>query len=60
MKEDKIVEQGREYHGFSTSGEVSKADVQDVTLAEVLLVVFCVSSVVLRHFVLLRSRMCPV
>ena len=49
MKEDKIVEQGREYHGFSTSGEVSKADALDLTLAEVLLVVQYVSSVVLRQ-----------
>ena len=39
-KEDKI-EQGSEYHGFSTSGEVSKA--------EVLFVVGYVSSVVLRQ-----------
>ena len=49
VKEDKIVEQGSEYHGFSTSGEVSKADVLDVTVAEILLVVLCVSSVVLRQ-----------
>ena len=49
VKEDEIVEQGSEYHGFSTSGEVSKADVLDVTLAEVLLVVLYVSSVVLRQ-----------
>ena len=27
VKEDKIEEQDSEYHGFSTSGEVSKADV---------------------------------
>ena len=45
MKENKVVEQGSGYHGFSTSGEVSKTDVLDVTLAEVLLVVLCVSSV---------------
>ena len=49
VKEDKIVEQGSEYHGFSTSGEVSKADVLDVTLAEVLFVVWYVSSAVLRQ-----------
>ena len=49
VKTDKTVEQGSEYHGFSTSGEVSKADVLDVTLAEVLLVVLYVSSVVLRQ-----------
>ena len=42
VKENKVVEQGSEYHGFSTSGEVSKTDVLDVTLAEVLLVVLCV------------------
>ena len=49
VKEEKIVEQGSEYHGFSNSGEVSNAGVLDVTLAEVLLVVLCVSSVVLRQ-----------
>ena len=49
VKEDEIVEQGSEYHGFSTSGEVSKADVLGVTLAEVLLVVLYISSVVLRQ-----------
>ena len=49
VKEDKIVEQGSEYHAFSTSGEVSKADVLDVTLAEVLFVVWYVSSFVLRQ-----------
>ena len=49
MKENKVVEQGRGYHGFSTSGEVSKTDVLDVTLAEVLLVVLYISSVVLRQ-----------
>ena len=41
VKTDKTVEQGSEYHGFSTSGEVSKA--------EVLFVVWYVSSVVLRQ-----------
>ena len=49
VKEDKIVEQGSEYHGFSTSSEVSKADVLDMTLAEVLLVVLYVSSIALRQ-----------
>ena len=49
MKEDKTVEQGGEYHGFSTSGGVSKADALDLTLAKVLLVVQYVSSVVLRQ-----------
>ena len=49
VNEDKIVEQGSECHGFSTSDEVSKTDVLDVTLAEVLLVVLFVSSVVLRQ-----------
>ena len=46
---DKIVEQGSEYHGYSTSGEVRKADVLDLALAEVLFVVWYVSSVVLRE-----------
>ena len=49
VKTDKTVEQGSEYHGFSTSSEVSKADVLDVTLAEVSFVVWYVSSVVLRQ-----------
>ena len=49
VKEDKIVEQGSEYHGFSTSGEVSKADMLDMTLAEVLFVVLYVSCVVFRQ-----------
>ena len=31
VKEDKKVEQGSVYHGFSTSGEVSKADVLVMT-----------------------------
>ena len=46
---NKTVEQGSEYHGFSTSGEVSKADVLDGTLAEVSFVVWYVSTVVLRQ-----------
>ena len=49
VKTDKTVEQGSEYHGFSTSSEVSKADVLDVTLAEVSFVVWYVSGVVLRQ-----------
>ena len=49
VKKDKIVEQGCEYHGFSASGELSKADVLDVTFAEVWFVVWYVSSVVLRQ-----------
>ena len=49
VKTDKAVEQGSEYHGFSASGEVSKADVLDVTFAEVWFVVWYVSSVVLRQ-----------
>ena len=49
VKTDKTVEQGSEYHRFSTSGEVSKADMLDVTLAEVSFVVLYVSSVVLRQ-----------
>ena len=44
VKEDEIVEQGSEYHGFSTSGEVSKADVLDVTWLKSCLL-FCMSLV---------------
>ena len=41
VKDDKLEERGSKYHGFSTSGEVSKA--------EVLFVVWYVSSVVMRQ-----------
>ena len=49
VKTDKTVEQGSEYHGFPSSGEVRKANVLDVTFDEILFVVWYVSSIVLRQ-----------